>query len=270
MKTILFTNARDEPHICEWAAHHLLLGFDQIVIFDHKSKTPITTPFKRVRVVPVGNMATPIKIPLMIMAARIAKQAGATWMLYLDADEFLVMGNSSTGGIKTYLSHIPPAVSQIAINWLMFGTSGLIDELVPTTDLIIDKYLRSDEHLNKHVKCIVRPHTVAGADNPHFFKTRTGISIGIDGRPFIAPFHDFKQPRPFFTAPLFIAHYVFQSENTYRRRKLDLPRDDNGTMRIDNNIKSIHDQFNVRDNFMVQRLYSSRVRAFLRATNLIK
>ena len=31
--TILFTNARDEPNIAEWVAHHLLLGFNKIVIF---------------------------------------------------------------------------------------------------------------------------------------------------------------------------------------------------------------------------------------------
>ena len=34
---IMFTNARDERHIKEWAAHHLNLGADRLVIFDHKS-----------------------------------------------------------------------------------------------------------------------------------------------------------------------------------------------------------------------------------------
>jgi hypothetical protein len=32
-KVALFTNARDESHIKEWAAHHLLIGFDYIIIF---------------------------------------------------------------------------------------------------------------------------------------------------------------------------------------------------------------------------------------------
>ena len=40
---ILFTNARDEPNIAEWVAHHLLLGFDKVIIFDHLSKVPIKT-----------------------------------------------------------------------------------------------------------------------------------------------------------------------------------------------------------------------------------
>ena len=42
----LFTNARDEKHIREWAAHHLLIGFDRIFIFDHKSKTSLKEVFK--------------------------------------------------------------------------------------------------------------------------------------------------------------------------------------------------------------------------------
>ena len=32
---VLFTNARDESNLKEWCAHHLLLGFDCIYIFDH-------------------------------------------------------------------------------------------------------------------------------------------------------------------------------------------------------------------------------------------
>ena len=44
-KVMLFTNARDEKHIKEWAAHHLLIGFDYVYIFDHKSAIPLTSEF---------------------------------------------------------------------------------------------------------------------------------------------------------------------------------------------------------------------------------
>ena len=43
---ILFTNARDEPNIAEWIAHHLLLGFDKVVVFDNLSKNPISLNIK--------------------------------------------------------------------------------------------------------------------------------------------------------------------------------------------------------------------------------
>ena len=68
-KVGLFCNARDEKNIKEWAAHHLLVGFDIIIIFDHKSIVPLTDIFrnfdKRVIIIrkelPDGN----IKIDLM-------------------------------------------------------------------------------------------------------------------------------------------------------------------------------------------------------------
>jgi hypothetical protein len=42
----VFCNARDEKHIREWAAHHLLIGFNRIIIFDHNSKVPLSTVFQ--------------------------------------------------------------------------------------------------------------------------------------------------------------------------------------------------------------------------------
>lgn len=84
--TILFTNARDEPNISEWVAHHLLLGFDKIIVFDHLSKLPISslikTNFNRklsvIRVQGSGN----IKINLMNRALDIATKENYGWMLY--------------------------------------------------------------------------------------------------------------------------------------------------------------------------------------------
>jgi hypothetical protein len=275
MKVVLFTNARDESHLREWAAHHLLLGFDNIVIFDHKSKIPLSIDFshfdKRVRIINCGNMEGAIKMKLMSLAANIAMRLKADWMLYLDADEFIVLNTliSKIAGIKQFLAKFN-GVDQLAVNWLMYGTSGIINELsLSNGDLILEKYTRSDELLNNHVKCFVRPHLVEGADNPHFFRTKTPHrNYGIDGGHFSPPFHNVKLP--FYMAPIYIAHYVYQSENTYKKRKLNLPRDDNGGMRTDNDVSHIHKQYNVRDNFLASRLYSLAVRTFLIHKNIIR
>ena len=67
-KVALFANVRDEKHIKEWAAHHLLIGFDLIYIFDHKSDIPLKSVFKtfdkRV-IIERCEMDGAIKIPLM-------------------------------------------------------------------------------------------------------------------------------------------------------------------------------------------------------------
>ena len=67
-KVALFTNARDELHIKEWVAHHLLIGFDQIIIFDHKSVTPLKNIFQHFnKHVTISRVDTdgPVKLQLM-------------------------------------------------------------------------------------------------------------------------------------------------------------------------------------------------------------
>ncbi len=57
-KVGLFCNARDEKNIKEWAAHHLLIGFDVIVLIDHNSKIPLKEVFanfdKRVNIIKIN------------------------------------------------------------------------------------------------------------------------------------------------------------------------------------------------------------------------
>ena len=74
-KVCLFTNARDEKHIKEWAAHHLLIGFDKIIIFDHKSIIPLSKVFcnfdKRIKIINVSNLESAIKpSPLVAVPER--------------------------------------------------------------------------------------------------------------------------------------------------------------------------------------------------------
>ena len=58
-KIILFTNARDENNMKEWCAHHLLLGFDCIYIFDHLSEKSLESELynfdERVQTIKINN-----------------------------------------------------------------------------------------------------------------------------------------------------------------------------------------------------------------------
>jgi hypothetical protein len=96
-KVILFTNARDEPNMKEWVTHHLLLGFDVIYVFDHKSIKPLNDELQifnkdGLRVyVERCELEGGIKDILITRAAELAQKMNFDWMLYLDADEFLVI-----------------------------------------------------------------------------------------------------------------------------------------------------------------------------------
>jgi len=98
MKTVLFTNARNEKNIVEWTAHHLNLGFDLIFILDHNSDIPIVDLFKNKpnNVIIQKTTNDILKLNLMYEAHTKALQINMDWMLYLDADDFLVLNNDNT------------------------------------------------------------------------------------------------------------------------------------------------------------------------------
>jgi hypothetical protein len=259
-KVVLYTNARDEKNIKEWVAHHLLLGFHRIVIFDHKSKIPISYVLKgfdkRVTVLRcVWN--NPVKLRLMQTAINLSRGMRADWMLYLDADEFLVLPKH-----KNVVSLLSKYVNydSVSINWLMFGTNNIIKD---PQGLIIDNFTKSSKTLDQHVKSFVRPMEAINAHNPHFFNIYdVKRRIGMDNRivKVGSPFHPFHIP--FSKAPAYIAHYIHQSEETYTERKILLPTDDTGAMRGDNRAQ-VHSLYNDIENLQVKSMYSDKINTFL-------
>lgn len=259
-KVGLFCNARDENHIKEWAAHHLLIGFDHIIIFDHKSKIPLKNVFNnfdnRVSIIrtelPDGN----IKQPLMNYAINVAKKMDLDWFIYLDADEFLIL-NKAFKGVKHLLTAYSYADS-LAINWLMFGTSNFVQE---PQGLILENYTKSCQMLDHHVKSFVRPYQAISSDNPHYYHIKDKSKmLGIDFK-IVKPKHCFHQVNvPFYNAPAYIAHYVFQSEETYIKRKINIMAD-NGTTRH-NLGKDIHSHYNEGENTQPQK-YVRQIKEFL-------
>jgi len=261
-RTILFTNARDEKNMKEWVTHHLLLRFDIIYIFDHKSKIPLKNEFhnfsKRVIIERI-EMNNPVKLPLMTRAVKIAKRLGVDWMLYLDADEFLVLNHFM--GVRHLLRNYNFAHS-LGINWLMFGSSYHKKD---PSGLLIENYTKSVQTIDQHVKTFVRPEYVTSVTNPHYFNVifpNKMFSINMKNMA-NTPFNVW--PIDYKDAPAFIAHYVHQSEESYINRKLKLPMDSHSSFRgID---QHMHKHYNDVDNFLVRNKYAERVRHFLNIAN---
>lgn len=264
----LFCNARDEKHIREWAAHHLLIGFNRIIIFDHNSKVPLSTVFqnfdKRVAIIrydtpPSQNI---VKIQLMNNALHIAKQMRVDWFIYLDADEFIILNNNLVG-IKDLLNRYSFADS-LGLNWLMFGTNKLKTD---PDDLILESYTKSDLKLNKHVKSFVRPSQATHAVCPHFYNTKNSsrmfaLNTILNPNKEIYAFntHDVEYTK----VPAFIAHYIYQSEETYINRKINLPTDDTGGHREKIDTEHLHTIHNSHENTFPKLKYAKNVRRFLK------
>jgi hypothetical protein len=256
-KVALFTNARDEPHIKEWAAHHLLLGFDYVFITDHLSTHPLTQVFKNFDprvVINTCTIKTNIKIHLMNEAIITAKKYNIDWFIYLDADEFIILNNNATAitNIKGFLSFYNNA-DMIAINWLLFGSNYLDSE----PDNILGSYTKSDTHINSHIKSFVRPNKVLNVKQPHsyiilehfkFYSVNNNSPVKVDR--FVEHYIKYQD------APAYIAHYYTQSEEIYISRKIKRSTDLGGFREYDTNLHSIHNEV---ENLSVKNKYSENI-----------
>jgi hypothetical protein len=278
---ILFTNARDEPNIKEWVAHHLLLGFDLIYVFDHKSIKPLNDELKNFNkdklnvCVERCELEGGIKDILITKAAKIAQKMKFDWMLYLDADEFLVINNKKITNVNKLLSYYTHADS-VSFNWLIFGTNNHIKE---PSGLIIDNYTRSEPILNDHLKTFLRPKEFLSPNahrpevkNKNRIYHGNGVLLNSINPAFKMNRH-YINPINFNKAQVFIAHYYVQSEETYYNRKLKLPRDDWGTYRDNTKtlslkpILNIHNEFNDVINTLVKDKYSNDIKLLLSSIN---
>jgi len=280
-KVILFTNARDELKLKEWVAHHLLLGFDFIYIFDHKSQIPLKGTFqnfnKNSQKVYISRceLETNVKDTLIAEAASIAKNLNYEWFLYLDADEFLVINDDAIDSVQKLLSCYKFADS-VSCNWLLFGTNFHVKE---PKGLIIENYTRSETNLNDHIKTFIRSSQFKAPNahrsdiiNPDKAYHVNGIQLNKVFPVFNENKH-YINPINYRNSKVFVAHYIVQSEETYINRKVRLPRDDWGTFREQNIIlygreplsetHTIHSEFNDNENMLVKNKYSKKINDYL-------
>ena len=95
------------------------------------------------------------------------------WVGFIDADEFVVIRDNRS--IGEFLSHYPGEVA-VALHWYMFGSNGH-KERPPGP--VISEYVRREVSANMHVKCFVRPDSVAQLRNSHSWYYR-GMRCAVD------------------------------------------------------------------------------------------
>jgi hypothetical protein len=232
-KTILFTNARDENNIIEWVAHHLNLGFDTIYINDHISVNPIKNLFKfnpRIIVNRLDNVNV-YKKGLLLSAISYAKYNNYEWMMYLDADEFLIFPQYDN--LYSFLDKYRD-YDQIYINWLMFGSNFLDKQ--ESNKTILESYTKCENTFNLHVKSFCRPNKITDKYiYPHCYSIENSNKIANTNNglinmaePFFMKTPDIKNISDINNSEVYIAHYHLQSYDTFLKRKVNRRRDDTG------------------------------------------
>lgn len=143
-------------------------------------------------------------------------------MAFIDGDEFLF---SPDGELRDTVNRLlVPEASALGVYWLIYGSSGHVDE---PEGLLIEQFTRHAEPnfaANGHIKTILRSGEDVQFVNSHFFVTPKGTVDELDRRieePVVSAF-------PPSHKHLCINHYVTQSQAYYQQVKrnmgqIDLP-----------------------------------------------
>ncbi len=243
---ILSTNVRDEPNILEWIIYHLLIGFDKILIIDHKSKIPILNLINnyewknRVHIIQ-RNDEGPVKmkflneiiVPYMYVNCK-------KYFIHLDADEYLYIKYPN---IETLLNTIGDKnnANILTLNWVMFGNNNITKNTHPN-NFLIPTFIKSEANLSNHFKCFIKvtrnmpfiftnPHTIK------FIREQNTIYTNILNKKIKYTndmdklFSDLYIDININELPAYINHYYVQSKEDYILRKINRGRDDNNEKR---------------------------------------
>ncbi|WP_107495625.1 glycosyltransferase family 2 protein [Thalassobius sp. I31.1] len=146
--TTLVTIAKDEgPFFWEWVAHHRLVGFDNIIVYQNDS-SDLTHAILKV-LESIGairyfyNDADPNmhQVRAYRRVTLLDEYQNADWVMALDMDEFLVV-NTGDRTIQALIDALPET-DEVFINWKRFGSS-FQTKMSPS--LVTERFIRAEAH----------------------------------------------------------------------------------------------------------------------------
>ena len=164
MKAALITTAKNEgPYFLEWVAHHLEVGFTDIIVYQNDSDDYTHNILSALRDVgaiqyfynKAGRGRHQVRA--YVRGGSLPEFKDADWAMALDMDEFLVV-KTGNGRLEDLIAATPDADVH-RINWRIYGSSG---HALPTSDLVMDRFRMANYQLGPEgkmgaFKCLFRP-----------------------------------------------------------------------------------------------------------------
>ncbi|MGL4237339.1 MAG: glycosyltransferase family 2 protein [Tabrizicola sp.] len=139
----LSTMKDEGPFVVEWVAHHLAVGFTELMVYTNDCSDGTDTLLKRLQSLDIGVHHRENIMPegvkphpsMLKLAADEELIINSDWLLVLDADEFMCVTHPSgtLDGLVTDLNAMN--ASAMVLTWRIFGSSGVRDwSRAPITD----------------------------------------------------------------------------------------------------------------------------------------
>jgi Glycosyltransferase family 92 len=174
--TVVALVQNEAPNLREWMEHHRSLGVENFLLYDNDS-----TDHTAMHAIELGAEVVhwPGRDMPQLTAHRDAinrLDGVSTWAAFIDPDEYILpMDGHNLIDELRIREGIAPA---LAMNWCVFGTSGLEERPESTRG----SYLwRASQHhdMNLHIKSIVQPTKVPQFQplDPHHFRDVTTVDF---------------------------------------------------------------------------------------------
>jgi hypothetical protein len=141
---VALSTMKDEgPFVVEWVAHHLAIGFTEVMVYTNDCSDGTDSLLKRLQAMDIGVHHRENVIPdgmkphpsMLKLAADEDIVVNSDWLLVLDADEFMAINHPShtLDGLVADLNAMN--ASAMVLTWRIFGSSGIRDwSRAPITD----------------------------------------------------------------------------------------------------------------------------------------
>jgi len=198
---------KEELYIDEWIAHNLKIGFDSVVIYDNSDDhSLVDLPDKYLGRVTVIHYPGKVRqVPAYNDA--LARFRADTWCAFIDVDEFIVLRKHPD--IKTLLADVAPQGGALALNWIMFGSSGR-EEYSP--EPVTKRFTWRAREVNAHVKTIAYLPHVTAVPSPHYCNVTH--TVDCHGNAVDGPFNQKKSEDV-----ACIYHYFTKSRGEFLRKR---------------------------------------------------
>jgi Glycosyltransferase family 92 len=211
----------------EWIEYHKLIGVEHFYLYNNQSTDnyrEILQPYVKEGLVDLiewdvktNNQTEYLELlqkPAYKQALNLIK-GKTTWAAFIDLDEFLVPMHHQN--LQTLLKNYEE-FGGLAINWQLFGTSGL--QNLPENGLLIE-HLTWKAHplrpLNQFIKFIVQPQTVVSVHDPHDFDFQEGAFAVNSNK---NPLANHARGQPVILDTICINHYWFGTLDWFLHHKI--------------------------------------------------
>lgn len=186
----IFVRVKNELNLHEWMLYYYDIGFTHIFIYDDdKLVVDKSIPSNKYTIINKfswehlectdhylflnHNKKFYDKILRVVKANKSIK-----YLLYIDGDEYLCL-NNKFNDISEFTKYYEP-FDHLYINWLFFGNSNIKNITTENENMLLDKFIYSNDKLSHQGKSYVKIQNVVTTQCPHTFTKMRHNSIYKD------------------------------------------------------------------------------------------